>query len=923
MIAERLLKLTKLAALALALILTILASPSSNARDEGSYDSGKLMNRTLSAIGKHYLDPSEVHPRKMMDSALDEIQKAVPDVIVRDRTSGQLSMTAGLATKRISVKSMNSLSNLDEILNEALAFVVAHHESTDDIKAEEIEYAAIDGVLETLDPHSNFLTPKIYKEFRIGTSGKFGGLGIVISIKDGMLTVISPLEGTPAYSAGIAAGDRITQIDDESTINMSLTDAVNKLRGDVGTKVTIMIERDGVPAKKITIKRAVINIDSVQSSLLTQDGKRIGYIKLKNFQDNTDDDVRTALAAFHKDGAKLDGVILDLRNNPGGLLNISAEIADIFMSEGVIVSTVGQRGRVLDKAMAQAAGTEPDYPLVVLMNEGSASASEIVAGALAENNRAVVAGRRSFGKGSVQTIFNLGEDAALKLTIAEYRPAGTESIQLVGIAPDIELIPATVDADAMNIVKDKLPTELDLEMLYKKEKKTAQKPKDVESLLRVSYLKAKEDKKDLEERSRKEYLKRPDVSDDFPVEFARRLIVQAGAPTRTELLKRSEGIINAIQAEQQKSIDAALAKLGIDWSKSKSKGNPKLDLTFYLTKDGKRISRARAGDKVRLELVVTNRGTGTFSQLIGVGESESPFLKGKEFPFGKIAPGGSGKFSTPLELPESLPTQDLTMEVVFKEAGKTTPEPVRIVVPVDELPHPSFAFKMMLPSQAKGKPFPSSGKSIPLTVDVTNSGKGGSGDETVATISNECGELFFIEKGRAKIGALAPKGTKKAQFTFHINGKPDEKDCAIKLTIADFKHLKILVKKVDLNLADGSLTPGAGKTYVEPTIQVDKFPSTTSKPTIILTGTVNDTDPIQDFYLFSGEKKVAYIRNAEEVKTMPFKVAVPLEEGPNRITIGARDIQNITGLRYLVVERAAEAPVASSQDPSKIPNFTP
>jgi len=907
---------------ALALLIMISASPGAKAVDSEGYVPGKLVDRTLAAVGRHYVDPAEINAQEMLDKALDAIQKLVPDVIVRDRTSGQLSVTAGLATKRIKVKSTNRLSELASALEEVLDFVTKHYDSEDQIEPQEIEYAAIEGMLETLDPHSNFLTPKIYKEFRVGTTGKFGGLGIVISIKDGMLTVISPLEGTPAYRAGVAAGDRIMQIDDESTINMSLTDAVNKLRGDVGTKVTIVVERTGQPPKNISLKRAVINIESVQHSLLAEDGKRIGYIKLKNFQDNTDDDVITAMTEFHKNGAELDGLILDLRNNPGGLLNISSEIADLFLSEGVIVSTVGQRGRVLDKTKANERGTEPDYPIVVLINEGSASASEIVAGALAENDRALVAGRRSFGKGSVQTIFNLGDDAALKLTIAEYKPAGTESIQLVGITPDIELVPATVDADAMNIIKDELPTERELEMQFDKKKINKSEKEESQSLFRLSYLKPKEDKEALEERSRKEYQKKPDVSGDFPVEFARRLIAQAGSPSRKEMLKKSEGIAKQMQSEQQGSIDEALGALGIDWSKAKASGNPRLDITYYITKDGKRVTKARAGDKVRLELTATNRGTGPFSRLIGVGESESVFLEGREFPFGRIEPGQSRKFSSPIELPESLPRQDLTMQLTFTEANGVTPEPVNVVVPIESIPHPAFAFKMILAGQAKGRPLPTNGASIPLSVDITNIGLGTSDSETVATLSNECGEKLFIQNGRVKLGSLPPKGSRKAQFAFRINGKPEEA-CAVKLTVADLKHMKMLVKKVDLDIAEGALRPEAGKLYGAPLISVNDYPTTTSKSTVIITGTVKDSDPIRDFYLFVGDRKVAYIPNTDKVTSMPFKVAIPLEEGENNIAIGARDIQDIANMRYLVIERTKSNPVAGADSASHIPNFTP
>ncbi len=903
------LKKLRICLIGLLIVFALASSWQAAAASQSSYEAGKLVDRALSAIGQHYFDPAKIKPRQMLSKALDEIQKSVPEVIVTDSSADQISITAGLATKRIRAGAVNGLSDLSRALKEVLDFVIKHYSSTEDIKPAEIEYAAIDGLLTVLDPHSNFLTPKIYREFKVGTSGKFGGIGIVISIKDGMLTVIAPVEGTPAFNAGIQSGDRILQIGDESTINMSLTDAVNKLRGDVGTKVSLIIERTGQPQKKIALKRALINIDSVQHSLLTDDGKRIGYLKLKNFQDNTDDDVQAAIADFHKDGAKLDGLILDLRNNPGGLLNIASEVTDLFLRDGVIVTTVGPRNRIIDKSSAIERGTEPDYPIVVLINEGSASASEIVAGALAQNDRAIVVGSSSFGKGSVQTIFNLGEDTALKLTIAEYRPAGTESIQLVGIAPDIELVPATVDADEMNIIKDEPENEYDLEMQFDKKKKVQKE--EIKSLLRIKYLKPKLDEKALEERSRKEYLKKADIAGDFPAEFARMMISKVGGKTRKEMLAKSAKTIASARSEQQKAMNRALNALGIDWTKAPASGKPKLMLTYYLTKGGKKIAQARAGDKVRLELVATNRGSGPYSQLIGIGQSESQLLKEREFPFGMIEPGKSRKFSIPLEIPEGMPTQDLTMEIAFKEAGNFVPEPVRIVVPVQEIPHPSFSFKASLPEQPKGKSFSMNSTSIPLAVEVINSGKGPSDKETIATLSNDCGERFFIEKGRDKLGSIPPNGSRKINFKFHITARPEE-ECSVDLLIADLAYGKILTKKIKLLLDEGSLKPQPDKVYGPPEIEIASFPTTTSQPSVVLSGTIRDKDRIQDFYLFAGERKIAYVPNTNDTSTMAFSVRVPLEEGQNEINIGARDVEDITGRRRLVIERTSPEKKARS-----------
>ncbi len=883
---------------------------------------GRLLDRALTAIARNYVDPSRINPRAMLDGALDQIQRRIPEILVTNRESGQLAVTVGLASKRIKATPMSSLGDLSRTLHEVLAFVVPHYNGDSDTPPEEIEYAAIDGLLDVLDPHSNFMPPKVYNEFRVGTTGKFGGLGIVISIKDGMLTVVAPIEDTPAARAGIRAGDRIMQIDEESTINMSLTDAVNKLRGDVGTKVTIVVERANAPARKVSLTRAVINIESVQHSLLTEGDKRIGYLKIKSFQDNTDDDVKAAIADLHKDGQQLDGLILDMRNNPGGLLNVASDVADEFLRKGIIVSTVGAREQVMDQSLAHAAGTEPEYPIVVLINEGSASASEIVAGALAQNDRALVLGNRSFGKGSVQTLFELGDDCALKLTIAQYKPAGTETIQLVGITPDVELLPSTVAPDAMNIVEDETTREQDLEKHL--DNSVSEGPaikNEQKAAFRVPYLKPKEDEKKLEERSLKEYSKAPDLTGDFAAGLARTLIARAGDPSRKAMIAKVGPVINEARAEQQAAIDAALKAQGIDWASLAASGAPKLTLAYHVFKGKDEVQRVRAGDKIRLELAATNVGTGPYSQLVAIGKSEMPFLSEREFPFGKIAPGETRRFSSPIEIPEGLPTQELTMDVKFQEEHNVVPESFKVMLPVEELAQPAFSFSTRLTETVKGKPMPT-GASIPISFDVINSGQGTSDADTTATISNECGESLFIEAGRVKLGAMTPKSHRSAAFRFHLLNLNTPADCAIKLSIADFKHFAFLTKKIGLLPSQGGLKLNQGQVYSPPRIELAAVPSSTKDPAITISGTVSDTDPVRDCFVFVGERKVAYVPNPDNATSMPFKINLPLEPGSNQIAIGSRDREDMMSRKLIVIERTSG--VKSKDKKSSLgPTFLP
>jgi len=308
----------------------------------------------------------------------------------------------------------------------------------EEVPVKELVYGAIDGMLASLDPHSGFMPPDVYKEMKIDTRGEFGGLGIEITLKDEILTIVTPIEDTPAFRAGLAAGDRILKIGDQYTKGMEIMGAVRLMRGAPGTDVTIAVMREGFEKpKEFTLKREVIKIKSIKAKTL-EDG--FGYIRVTQFQERTASDLERALEGLRKEsGGGLKGLVVDLRNNPGGLLDQAVDVADLFLAEGLIVYTKGREADAQMEFSAKRSGTEPDYPMVVLINGGSASASEIVAGALQDHGRGVILGVQSFGKGSVQTILPLGDDSGLRLTTARYyTPKGT-SIQAKGITPDIEV----------------------------------------------------------------------------------------------------------------------------------------------------------------------------------------------------------------------------------------------------------------------------------------------------------------------------------------------------------------------------------------------------------------------------------------------------------------------------------------------------
>ncbi len=317
--------------------------------------------------------------------------------------------------------------------NEVLRIVEKNY--VEEMDSKTLIEGAINGMMKSLDPHSSYMTADMYKELEVETRGSFGGIGIEITIKKDVLTVVSPIEDTPAFHAGIKAGDQIVKIDGKSTKDITIMEAVKKLRGAKDSKVTITIMRENMPKPKdIVLTRGIIKIKSIRSKIYNND---IGYIRIASFQERTVDDLKKAIEEVNAKVHTPKGLILDLRNNPGGLLNQAVAVSDVFLKSGVIVTTKGRVKSMETVSVARDDGYEPMCPIVVLVNEGSASAAEILSGALQDNGKALVVGTQTFGKGSVQTVIPLEDGSALKLTTAKYYTPKGRSIQAEGITPDI------------------------------------------------------------------------------------------------------------------------------------------------------------------------------------------------------------------------------------------------------------------------------------------------------------------------------------------------------------------------------------------------------------------------------------------------------------------------------------------------------
>ena len=386
-----------------------------------------------------------------------------------------------MATSGIDKKKKDDLYRQVELFSDSLAIIQADY--VDEVKPKDVIYGALKGMLSSLDPHSQFMDPETYNELKVDTEGKFGGLGIEITIKDSLLTIVTPIEDTPAWKAGLKAGDRIVKINNDLTRDMTLTEAVKKMRGKAGEAVKITVLRES--EKKIldfTIIRDIIKIKDIKEAKILEDG--IGYIRLVEFRENTVRDISQALDNLTKNG--MNALILDLRYNPGGLLDVAVEVTGKFIDKGkMIVYTKGRKDSQNMEFKSNASHPVLNLPMVVLINEGSASGSEIVAGCLQDYKRAIIVGTKSFGKGSVQTVIPLSDGSALRLTTSKYfTPLGKE-IHGKGVMPDIVVDEGKVELSSQES-KPEEPGEVFEKLEIKEKQKKDEKVFDYKSDNQIS-----------------------------------------------------------------------------------------------------------------------------------------------------------------------------------------------------------------------------------------------------------------------------------------------------------------------------------------------------------------------------------------------------------------------------------------------------
>lgn len=931
----------------------------------------EIARNVLKHVNSYYLDRSKIDYGEMLKRAVSGLEVALDDVLVNFPEDGdEFTVRVKEKIRKFPGKVPSSSGELENTLGKVMSFALSGTDAEKD-KLENIEYSIVDSMLKALDPHSAMIPPNIYKEFLVDTEGSFGGLGIVVGIRDGELTVISPIEGSPAHRAGIKTKDRIVQIENESTVNMPLLEAVGKLRGKKGTTVNILVSRKNFSKPlSFSITRNIIKIESVEGFDL-ENG--VLYLRIRNFQKNTFADLRKEV----RKRRGLSGIILDLRGNPGGLLSQAESMADFFLSSGTIITTKARDHSKVHSASAR----QPEYrgKVIVLIDQGSASASEIVAGALKNNDRALVIGNRSFGKGTVQKIFDFDEGGALKLTVANYLTPGNISIQDRGVTPNILVQRSLVTQN--KVVYNPLP----------------EKRRNVESVeltpadLVLKHIartqdSAEEDEEPSPDESLTKEQKLEKIGEDFHVNLAVRLLEAADTGQMIEIAR-------GFAEDHLEKIRDRIEETGVDWSYGETK-NP---LVSVETAPSETVFWS--GAENTLEVKVTNVGKNPIYRLSAVTDCENPAYRDGELLFGKLLPGEDRTAKVRFSPRVATTTREDVIKLVFtnSDGSGSMPEETLIVKTVaEELPDYSYNYEVVddgrFGSDGNGNGFAEHQETIVVNVRLKNVGRGIS-KKTVASLKNLSGADVFLEKGRFEFEDFGPGQTLRAPFRFRQSEKGEKAEFELILMDEDLRELrihritlplmpdgkpfvslpKVAVFKSRTEILGGSFEGaqivgsahrnsmvkvlGASDKWIRvegknsvtgwvpeknlrigpagdsqreispldevfetpPSVTFSEFPLSTSALEVTIEGSVSGRNSIESVAVWQKGDKVRLFTPGR--KNAPVLFSLNLEEGMNLFTVIARDKKGMTSRKTLAIRRDSSTfPESARVGSLEIPN---
>jgi len=879
----------------------------------GSLSALSTLERDFAFIHHYYVDSDQLKGerlREMLNGSLQAVEAQVDEVqfIIKD---SEIVSNVGTRSRTFSSQKLEDLNDMLRILHPIASFLDGA--LSEDVDRPTVEYLLLNGALNALDPHSILLPPVEAAEMEVDNQGEFGGLGIEISLQDGQLTVKQPIEGTPAWDAGLKAEDSIVRIENTSTINMDLDEAVSLLRGKVGEPVTIMVKRTGWTAPRpFTIVRGRIKIDPVKGELLEGN---IGYLKIQSFHKNVAEDMDVFLDQMKKEtNDDLKGLVLDLRNNPGGYLHQAIKVSDRFLRNGVIVATVEGAERAREENHARSSNTLIDLPIVVLVNGNSASASEIVAGALRNQSRAVIVGERTFGKGSVQHLYGNPDNSRLKLTVAQYLTPGDQSIQSVGIPPDILLEPSLIrpedeEADEMISLywREWLTREGDLaghlnnDLTLKGQTRFS-----------VRYLFEEKDGAD-----------RTDPKKDWEVLFARELLSLTEGVDRASGLVAAQTLVERVQPVEAEKIRTQFEELGINWTAGVnhySKAEEDLQISVYIDKD----NVLHAGEEETLNIKIDNLSERTYHQLSILLLSEHPSLDHREIYVGRIDPKTFHDKTISVRVPHGYGTETSELEIQIRDPEQTMLTKKQLIQ-TEGKSLPKFAWSVSMfdgvdgKGKGNGNRIPETGEQIVLSVEVSNIGSGDA-VEPYVRMKNRSKKHLDLIQGTAELGEPDAECTSETdcdlilragdkqigEMVLDVKSLPNDDVLTLELLVGSnrsydyntsvlggFSEYFQLKNTIELPIGESF----EQQVYNQPRIVLELQEK--QEEFLELSGYVEDESGITDILIFNGEDKVYYKGETGLSGKVPFSVEVDLVDGSNPVYILAKDNQGLHTSHYV------------------------
>ena len=767
------------------------------AANEEFYPVSDEITQILRHLQYSYVDPEKLEGYRIMRSALERLAFKVPPVVVyipkKEKFSSAVVQVEE-SKKKFYFKNLENLDNVDKAIQEVVVFIKRKLKEKDKLK--NVEYQAIRGMLSPLDPHTVLFVPEAYTEFQEDSLGTYSGVGMYIGFRDKKIVVISPIVGSPAFRAGLQAQDEILQIDGESTTTFTVGNASQKIRGEVGTKVKILINRKGFSKpKEFVLTREKITINSVNALVLKTEKGRIGYISLSRFQRNTVKQLEQALDKINSSFSDFQGVVLDLRNNPGGILDQAIRVSDKFLDRGIIVSTSGARNESKKTYRSRFYNTVANVPLIVLVNSGSASASEIVTAALKQNNRALILGQTTFGKGSVQQIRPFKSGSAIKMTISKYLTPNNTSIQSIGVAPHIELNPLLVSKDLVQIVSNAQNPAKSLrgdftewgDAVDEAEKKLVFPFDDKFS---HSIFSITEDKR---ANAGFDVIQ---LKKDYPLYLAAKILTNSYTKKTAkkvnfkQLQDQAYKLIDAEKNKQEKKLSQKLGELGVQWTldgsqKAKSKINfwveeVKKNKQPCLDKSSK--EEIYTGDAIYLCAEVKNISKRKSTQLRAISEANIPLFDQRQFVFGNLKPQEKKTWYVPITIPDIFveTTVFLKLNLFIAEGKKALSKEFSFHIKEKEQSFFSYEIQAY---NAKGKTRaikPSS--RVKLEVNLKNISQTDSGTISFSLKNGE-GNKVLLTKAKANIPILKKGQSEKVDFEFILQKALKDKKIDLSLSI--------------------------------------------------------------------------------------------------------------------------------------------